>query len=573
MTRLGVVHLAPLGIQWPARVARRPPSPWGLPRRFAWPFAAFHEEDEFFRTSTKPTSQAGEQLIYRCEERQSGRTIGRMLFVDRARDVNAEFAPDGGNVATVADICRCLDGIPLAIELAAARTRALSAGQIARMLDHRFRLLTGGSRSMLERHRTLRATVQWSTDHLTPEEQALFLALSVFVGGWTLGAAARVTGCDEFDDLEQLSRLIDTSLVVTERQADAEARYRMLETLRQFGLELLASSGQADTARAAHLGHFLEVASGMEAEMREAFPIAAVKRIEPDVDNLRAALTWGFQHDSLRAADLTRRLVRLWFVPGDYEEERRWYAQTLALGDAVSTKVRANALRRSGRLALQQGNYAEALRLYMEELEIHRSAEDKHATARCLVRCGKLYIYWGRHDAARSAHEEALEIHAQLDDQDGLGRFEDLSARLQLLRYLKAWGAGPAAIRKIASPVLALSEHDILPEPLLLLSLIRAFAAASEGRRAEARALCGKALEIARSLGTVEKLWRIHRDLAELEREESEARLQAWRDVKAVISTQAAAFKEPDLRAVYLAQRERAEALRRAQASLSEHDL
>jgi non-specific serine/threonine protein kinase len=317
-----------------------------------------------------------------------------------------------------------LDGIPLAIELAAARTRALSVEQIARMLDDRFRLLTGGSRSVLERHRTLRATVQWSYDHLDDEEQALFVELSVFAGGWTLDGATKVTGGDAFEVLDRLTRLIDKSLVARERHGEGEARYRMLETLRQFGLEVLASSGRADALRAAHLGFYLGMVQAMEGELREAFPIVALGRLESDVDNLRAALTWGFQHDPPRAVELTRRLERLWSSPGYYAEGRRWYARTLALGDRVAPEDRAAALARAGRLAFQQGDYDEALRLYEEGLAIRRALGDRRRIARGLVLCANIRAYRGEHDAARVLFEEALALYADLDDRAGMGRLE-----------------------------------------------------------------------------------------------------------------------------------------------------
>jgi non-specific serine/threonine protein kinase len=375
------------------------------------------------------------------------------LFVTRAQETDREFTLTRANAGIVAEICRRLDGIPLALELAAARTRALSVEQIARMLDDRFRLLTGGSRTVLERHRTLRATVQWSYDHLEPDEQALYVALSVFVGGWTLEAAARIAEADEFEVLDRLTRLIDKSLVVTDRQSSGETRYRMLETLRQFGLELLASSGRADTVRAAHMDYFLSWVLGMREALRQSFALVPLARIEQDIDNLRSALTWSYQNAPDKAVLLNKRLVGLWHRPGYYAEGRRWYAKTLALGDAVALRDRAEAFSRSGRLAFQQGDYEASLSFYQQETPIQRELGDMARVARTLVQTASVLTYLGKLDPALTLFEEARAMLLPLDDRLGL-------AQLDISMGLNSFLAGdmPRARQRFEAALVAYRE-------------------------------------------------------------------------------------------------------------------
>ncbi|MGH7725732.1 MAG: protein kinase domain-containing protein [Candidatus Eiseniibacteriota bacterium] len=378
------------------------------------------------------------------------------LFVTRAQEVDPEFTLDRTNAALVKEVCRRLDGIPLALELAAARTRALSIEQIARMLDDRFRLLTGSTRTALERHRTLRATVQWSYDHLEADERDLFVTLSVFAGGWSLDAAARVAGADEFDVLDRLTRLIDKSLVVTDR-AQGEVRYRMLETLRQFGLEVLAASGRADAVRSEHLDHYVAWVDGLKEELRQPYPGEALRRLRADADNLRAALNWGFQNAPAKAVELNRRLVRMWFVPGYYAEGRRWYGRTLALGEVVRPVDRAEAMARSARLASQQGDNEAALRLYEQELEIQRALGDKARIARAMVQGAIMMSYLGRTKEAEPLFLEARALYAEQDDRDGVIQLDNA---LGLNCYL---GGDMAAARRWFESALAIAVEIAHP--------------------------------------------------------------------------------------------------------------
>jgi non-specific serine/threonine protein kinase len=214
------------------------------------------------------------------------------LFVDRARDAVPGFALDAVQAPAVAEICRRLDGIPLAIELAAARVKLLSVEQIRARLVDRFRLLATASRASVPRQRTLAATVQWSYDLLTAEDQALLRQLGVFAGGWTLEAAAAVAGCSEMDMLDRLTRLVDKSLVVVERQHALASRYRMLETVREFAVERLAESQEAEAARGRHLDYFVKWVGDTQARLTGPQREEWLVRFDADLENVLAALEW-----------------------------------------------------------------------------------------------------------------------------------------------------------------------------------------------------------------------------------------------------------------------------------------
>jgi predicted ATPase/DNA-binding SARP family transcriptional activator len=252
------------------------------------------------------------------------------LFVDRAGAVRPGFALDATNVADVVEVCRRLDGLPLAIELAAARMRALTVGQLAERLDDRFRLLTGGSRTVLPRHRTLRAVVEWSWDLLTGDEAVLAGRLAVFAGGATLPAIERVCGGPGL--LDPLTALIDKSLVVAIEDDGTEIRYRMLETIRAYAAERLTESGADSAVRAAHAGYHLELAEQAEPRLRGADQVAWLARLTAEHDNLAAALHHAIDTgDAETAVRLVAALGWFWALRGDLETARSWIRDALAL--------------------------------------------------------------------------------------------------------------------------------------------------------------------------------------------------------------------------------------------------
>jgi len=245
------------------------------------------------------------------------------LFVDRAHSVAPAFVLTGKNAAAVAQVCRRLDGIPLAIELAAARLTALSVEELARRIDDRFRLLTGGRRTALPRQRTLRALVDWSYELLSADERSVLNALAVFAGGFSLNAAERVCAADASSDatvLDAVEHLVAKSLLLAEQQHETETRYRLLETIRQYAGEKLAESGQADSARRRHFAFFLNLAETAADALQGPLALEWLDRLEAEHDNLRAALDWSNDAAPIDYARLAGALWKFWDTRGHFVE-------------------------------------------------------------------------------------------------------------------------------------------------------------------------------------------------------------------------------------------------------------
>jgi predicted ATPase len=244
------------------------------------------------------------------------------LFCVRARHVRPDFHASDADASTVAEICARLDGIPLAIELAAARVRALSPTEILDSLRDRFRLLTGGARTAMRRQQTLRASVDWSHALLTGPERVLFRRLSVFLGGFDLDAAQAIAGDAEvarYQILDQLALLVDKSLVAAENSR-GRTRYRMLETVRQYALEKLGESGEAEAVRTRHRDYYINFAAALENRTNSG-PRVSVKQAETEIDNLRAAFAWSRDRSAPEAAlALASSLRPLWVIRGRVRE-------------------------------------------------------------------------------------------------------------------------------------------------------------------------------------------------------------------------------------------------------------
>lgn len=289
------------------------------------------------------------------------------LFVDRATLVKSNFVISNDNALTIAGICTRLDGIPLAIELAAARTRTLSVDDIAKRLDDRFRLLTGGNRTALEHQQTLRATLDWSYNLLSDAEKVLLCRLSVFVGGWTLEAAEQV--CSEersdFDVLDLLTRLTEKSLV-----ALTGSRYHMLETTRQYALEKRRELGEEESAQNNHLAYFLQFARNAEPQLIGPDQAEWLNRLEREHDNFRSALRWCIESGKgEEAAQMAGALGMFWFKHSHYSEGRRFIADILERAWSISDRTQLKAWRFAGDLAFWQGDVAEAGRIFTENME------------------------------------------------------------------------------------------------------------------------------------------------------------------------------------------------------------
>ncbi len=291
------------------------------------------------------------------------------LFVERAAAVHPAFRLTPQNAPAVATVVRRLDGIPLAVELAAARVPALTVAQIAERLDDRFRLLTGGRRTALPRQQTLRATMDWSYQLLPERERVLLRRLAVFAGGWTLGAVEAVCGGDGIEGLavfDLLTQLVFKSLVIMDEQV-GDVRYRLLETVRQYGRDRLLESEETVPVRGRHLVWYRDLAEQAETELMGAGQAAWLDRLEAEHANIRAALEWA---TGGREVEVGLRLAgavwRFWFVRGYFAEGRARLQALLAKGAEVPPAVRAKALKAAGNLAVFcQGDYASG-RLFYE---------------------------------------------------------------------------------------------------------------------------------------------------------------------------------------------------------------
>ncbi len=394
------------------------------------------------------------------DERASRESLGALLrseaarlFVERAAAARPGFVATESNAPAVAQICARLDGIPLAIELAAARVRALAPTQIAARLDDRFALLTGGIRPSLPRHRTLRALVDWSHDLLTDGERALLRRLAVFVGGWTLQAAEAVAGeggkgkgervgdgsrspfpfaLSPHEVLDLLDGLVDKSLVVAEEQ-EGEVRYRLLETLREYALERLRESGEEAVIRQRHLEWALALAERAEPELVGPQGAMWGHRLEREHDNLRAAVAWCLaQADAetpLAAVDFTElglrlgwALWRFWWYHGHLSEGRARVASILAADrSGRPTALRAGVLFGAGILARQQRAFADAQRLLEECIVAAEQAGHQEHLAGALTQLANIALAEGRCAAARSLYQRSVTIRRGLDVPRELG--------------------------------------------------------------------------------------------------------------------------------------------------------
>jgi predicted ATPase/class 3 adenylate cyclase len=310
-----------------------------------------------------------------------------MLFVERAAAVRRGFGVDEENAASVAEIVRRLDGLPLAIELAASRAKLLSPQALLERLDRRLPLLTGGPRDLPERQRTLRAAIEWSHDLLEALERRLFARLAAFRGGWTLDAAEEVGGPElEVDVVDGLGSLVDKSLVRQRETPDGEVRFRMLETIHEFAAEQLEESGEEEEIRRRHAEYLRDLAEEAEPHLMGEGQFRWLERLEREHDNVRAALDWAETVDEAETALRTAAAIwRFWQLRGHLTEGRARLERILALpGSATRSASRARALGALGGIAYWQGDYAVIESLYEEAVEIGREVGDPRLLSRAL---------------------------------------------------------------------------------------------------------------------------------------------------------------------------------------------
>jgi tetratricopeptide (TPR) repeat protein len=293
------------------------------------------------------------------------------LFIDRATLIQPHFTVTKENAPAIAQVCARLDGIPLALELAAARANVLSVEQIAKRLDDRFRLLTGGARTALPRQQTLRAMIDWSYNLLTEEERLLFRRLSVFAGGWTLEAAEVVCGGDGIESylvLDLLSQLVNKSLVIMAEE-NGESRYHRLETIRQYGRDKLFETEEAPAIRDKHLEYFIDLAEQGYAGLQGADDLVWIDKLETENDNFRAALSWALESpevDPQKALQLSGALRDFWDARGYTSEGSKWLDEALKKNTESPTSNRCRALAGAGLLNVRLSRFKDASR-YLEE--------------------------------------------------------------------------------------------------------------------------------------------------------------------------------------------------------------
>ncbi len=383
------------------------------------------------------------------------------LFTERATAANAAFSLTSENAPAVAEICARLDGLPLAIELAAARTKLLSPQAICSRLGNPLEFLKGGARDLPERQRTLRGAIAWSHTLLDEDEQSLFARLAVFSGGCALEAVEDICDADgdwSVDVLDGLSSLLDKSLLRQQEGGGDEPRFVMLETIREFARERLEISGNAEETRKLHAAYFLALAQRGEAKLREPEETAWLERLDVEHDNMRAALSWTLESGEIELGlRLAGGLWRFWYARGHFNEGRRWLEETLARdggasaarakaleavgwladdqGDIdravaaaeeglrvgartqVPSRVTASFLRMLGSAAYVRGDHEQATRRYEESLALSREASDERSVASSLLRLGNVSSDQGGHEKAKEFYEEGLALSRKLDDK------------------------------------------------------------------------------------------------------------------------------------------------------------
>ena len=422
---------------------------------------------QILASSREPLNVAGEQ-IYRVpslslpdlKQSQTVEIVSQYeavsLFIERAQAVQSSFAVTSANAPAVAQICVHLDGIPLAIELAAARVRSLSVTEIHSRLNQRFRLLTGGSRTVLPRQQTLRALIDWSYDLLTDPEKALLRRLSVFAGGWTFGAAEAVCAGEPVEDwevLDLLTALVDKSLAVAEPAGDG-TRYFLLKTIGQYARDRLCDAGEEYAVCTRHRDEFLGLAERARPEIQGPGQLLWLDKLEAEHDNLRAALDWCLEdpEGAQPGLRLASDLFFLWWMRGYFEEGHYYYALTLKRAEAQErTAVRAKALSRAGGLLSIYGDAASARPLFEEGLAIAREIGERKSEANLWCNLGDIAT-GDDLPAARTALTRSLEMHRELENRSGIAHAAMLLGNAALLE------GDHAAARALHEESLAISR-------------------------------------------------------------------------------------------------------------------
>jgi predicted ATPase/DNA-binding CsgD family transcriptional regulator/TolA-binding protein len=340
------------------------------------------------------------------------------LFVDRAVAVRPSFRLTSDNAADIVEICRRLDGLPLAIELAAARTKMLTPAQMLPRLANRLQLLTDGPRDLPERQQTLRDTINWSYDLLLPREQLLFRRLAVFAGGATIDEASAVACAGDSDAaFNGLAALVDHSLLRVIDGPDGEPRYAMLQTIRDFAHEMLSKSGEESQLRNQLVHYYVILSDTIKAELVGAGSAQWLKRCAAEIENLRSAHRWAIEQGNVSGAlRIAGSLPRFWEVQGSFTEGRSWLTSALAVAPEPS-RERASALIGLATLARRQGDYDPAIASYQDGLAIYRQLNDASGIATALNNLGVVVQDQGDYDRARQLLNEAHKYFESIGDR------------------------------------------------------------------------------------------------------------------------------------------------------------
>jgi predicted ATPase/DNA-binding SARP family transcriptional activator len=467
------------------------------------------------------------------------------LFVSRAQAANPNFQLSEQNATAVAELCARLDGLPLAIELAAARTKLLPPATLLSRLGNRLELLTGGRRDAPRHQQTLRMTLDWSYDLLGPEAQQLFAQLGVFAGGCTLTSAEAV--CDGFV-LDALEALVDESLVRQREAVTGEARFSMLEIVREYALEKLEASGEGDDLRRRHLEHFADLAQQAEPELsRGDEQIAWFARLEDEHDNFRAALAFALATgEAASALRLVVGIRRFWHIHGYLAEGREALESAIAASVDEPSELRAHALNMVGILAAEQGDFDSARASFATALDDARAVESTRVLSSTLVNLGNLAFYSRDLDAARRLYEESIEHFESLGDLRGQGLAKENIGLMALTA-----GDVPEAVNWLTSALeLARDGHDDREISAAARSL--AAAVIELGQRAQATELLSESLALARELGEAHGIAICLETFAGLAASSDDAeRAATLFGASDAVRTSIGAQRQPDLQILY----------------------
>jgi predicted ATPase/DNA-binding CsgD family transcriptional regulator len=377
------------------------------------------------------------------------------LFVARAQAARPDFVLTAANATDVAAICRRLDGLPLAIELAAARTRHLPAPALLRHLERPLPVLTGGPRDQPPRLQALRDAIGWSYDLLTADEQVFFRRLAVLAGGGRLEAVAAVTsGAGDIgrDVLDGVRALVEQSLLIQTEEPSGEPRYGMLETIREFGLERLAASGEENATRSAHAAHYLALAEQAEPHLIASGSAAWVERLAIERDNLHTAVTWALRTgNAATVLRLAGTILSFAYARGEPREGQQWLESALAAGSGVSVEIRVDALFTASALAQVRGDFSRSTALSEEGLALARAHDYAFGQARALLALGITAEWQGDLDLAAARYEESRALMDCLDDSVRLPHWTLLPvANLADVALLRGDPASAAALAEQA---------------------------------------------------------------------------------------------------------------------------